>query len=104
MLPPGPAPLLSQEQLEELEQELLKGPQGHGYATSLWTLPRIAKLIEGLFGVRHHPGRVWHILRKMGWSCQKPQRRAKEKDEAQIARWVKEDWPRIKRGLKRKER
>jgi transposase len=49
------------------------------------------------FGVEYHPGHVWKILRGMAWSCQKPERRARERDEDAIRRWRQEDWPRIKK-------
>jgi len=54
-------------------------------------------VIERAFGVQYHPGHVWYILREMGWSCQKPERRARERDEAAIARWRKEEWPQVKK-------
>ena len=94
----GRKPRLSERQLRRLEQELLKGPQAQGYATQLWTLPRIAGVIEKLFGVRYHPGHVWYLLRRLGWSCQRPGRQAKERGEEGIRRWLAENWPRIKRG------
>jgi transposase len=53
-------------------------------------------MIERVTGVRHHPSHVWRILRAMGWTLQRPQRRASERDEEAIARWVKTDWPRIR--------
>jgi transposase len=53
-------------------------------------------VIERLTGVRQHPSHVWRILRAMGWTLQRPQRRASERDEEAIARWVKTDWPRIR--------
>ena len=96
--PGGPRPKLSAEQLQQWEHELLKGPRHHGYKTELWTLERITRLIKRLFGVSYHPGHVFKILRAMGWSCQKPARRAKERDEPGIDRWKHQDWPRIKRG------
>jgi len=96
--PPGPKPHLSQQQLGELEQALLAGPTAAGYASDLWTLPRIAKLIQDRFGVRYHPSHVWLLMRKLGWSCQKPTKQARERDEAAIRRWLREEWPRIKRG------
>lgn len=71
---PGRPPGLSTEQKKELEQVLLAGPRAAGYDTDLWTLVRIAQVIERLFGVKYHPGHVWYILRGMGWSCQKPER------------------------------
>jgi len=96
--PPGRPRRLSDAQTEQLREELLKGPQAHGYATELWTLPRIGKLIEKRFGVRYHPGHLWWLLRRMGWSCQKPARQAKERDETAIRNWREKRWPALKRG------
>jgi hypothetical protein len=60
-------------------------------------LDRIATVIEPLTGVRHHPAHVWALLRhRLGWSVQRPMRRAVDRDQAPIDRWVKEAWPRIK--------
>ena len=94
---PGRPSRLSPEQREELLGLLLEGPLAHGYANQLWTLPRIAKVIEGRFGVRYHPAHVWKILHACGWSCQKPQRWGKERDEEQIQAWRNERWPHIKK-------
>jgi transposase len=96
---------LSAAQLRRLDRELRKGPRAHGYGTDLWTLDRVAEVIERLFGVAYHPGHVWKLLRdKLGWSRQRPVRRAVERDDEAIARWVAVDWPRIKRGLADVER
>ena len=99
----GRCPRLTCEQLEELQRVLLTGPCQCGYGTDLWTLPRIAEVIRRLFGVRYHPAHVWKVLRKLGWSCQKPATRARERDEGAIRRWLKESWPRIKKGRARAE-
>ena len=94
--PTGPAPRLSDSQHRQVEQALLKGAGANGFAGELWTLDRIATLIERLTGVRHHPAWVWALLRhRLGWSVQRPVRRAAERDQAAIDRWVKERWPRI---------
>jgi transposase len=89
---------LTDAQLDQLEDELLKGPRAHGYETELWTLARIGKLIPKLFGVRYHNSHVWVLMTKLGWSCQKPARRAKQRDEAEVESWHKVRWPKIKRG------
>lgn len=94
---PGRPPRLTPQQKQELEGILLKGPQPSGFPTDLWTLPRVAKVIERNFGVKYHPGHVWRILRGMGWSPQKPERRARERDEEDIERWRQEEWARIKK-------
>jgi transposase len=74
------------------------GPTVHGFEGELWTLDRIAKVIWRLSGVRHHPAHVWALLcYRMGWTVQRPRRRAAERDQAAIDHWVKIDWPRIKK-------
>jgi transposase len=94
---PGGASRLTGGQRKRLIRMLLQGPRKHGYGTELWTLARVAELIAVTFGVAYHPSAVWHILRAMGWSCQKPERRARERNEQAIAGWRQEDWPRIKK-------
>jgi transposase len=97
--PTGPDPKVSAVQLTEIEQALLKGAMANGFDTDLWTLERVAVVICQLTGVRHHPGHVWVILRhRLGWTLQRPERRASERDEEAIARWVQQEWPRIKKG------
>jgi transposase len=94
----GRRPQLSAAELEAVTQALGKGPQAFGFDTDLWTLARVAAVIEQLSGVRYHPGHVWRLLRRLDWSPQRPARRAAERDEAEITRWRAEDWPRIKGG------
>jgi len=94
----GPTPGLSSDDLAALEGQLLKGPREHGFKTELWTLGRVAKVIESRFGIAYHPCHVWKILGRMGWSAQKPERRAREQDEAAVREWREKEWPRIKRG------
>lgn len=95
----GRPPRLTQAQLRKVEKALLKGALANGYPTELWTLRRVAEVIERSTGVSYHQGHVWRILRRLGWSRQKPARRAAERDEKRIEAWIKEDWPEIKRGL-----
>jgi len=94
---PGRTPRLSPAQLRQLEKTLLRGPIAAGYSTDLWTCPRVAAVIAKRFGVAYHEAHVWKLLRKLGWSCQQPERRARERDEAAIRRWRERDWPRIKK-------
>ena len=95
---PGRPPRLTRRQRDRLLRLLLKGPMARGYATEVWTTQRIADLIAEEFGVRYHRDHVGRLLHGWGWSCQKPDRRALERDEERIARWKREDWPRIKKG------
>jgi transposase len=93
----GRAPRLTPAELDAVDQALRKGAQAFGYETDLWTLARVTTVIERLTGVAYHPGHVWKLLRRLGWSLQRPARRAVERDEQAIAAWVKRDWPRIKK-------
>ena len=88
---------LTSKQRRQIETALLKGPAAHGYSTDLWTLPRIATVIEREVGVHYHPGHVWRVLRQLGWSLQRPAKRARERDEEAIQRWKKERWPKLKK-------
>lgn len=97
---PGGASRLTAGQRKRLIRMLAQGPRKHGYRTELWTLARVAELIAVTFGVGYHPSAVWHILRAMDWSCQKPERRARERDEQAIATWRQDQWPRIKKRPK----
>ena len=94
---PGPAPRLSGKQQHALVEALRKGTRAWGYAPSGWTGPLVRDLIWRLFAIEYHPQYVPRLLRKLGWSPQKPERRARERSERDIARWNREDWPRIKK-------
>jgi len=84
-------------QLAQVEQALLEGATVDGFFGELWTFDRIAMVIERVTGVRHHPAWGWTLLRhRLGWSVQRPKRRAAERDQAAIDRGVRDDWPRIK--------
>lgn len=94
---PGRPPRLDRRAKARLEKALLKGAKAAGYATDLWTCPRVAELIACRFGVRYHVDHIGRLLHSLGWSPQKPTRRAIERDEAGIQRWIKEEWPRVKK-------
>jgi transposase len=93
----GRLPKLTKAQLRRVDRELRKGPLEHGYDTELWTLQRVAEVIEATTGVRYHPGHVWRVLKQLGWSRQRPARSAVERDDEAIATWRAEDWPRVKK-------
>jgi transposase len=93
----GRPPLLTGADLKRVERRLLKGAEANGFPTELWTLERVVEVIAIETGVEYHPGHVWRLLRQMGWSLQKPARRALERDEEAIARWVRETWPEVKK-------
>ena len=85
---------------QRLEKTLLRGAKAAGFPTDLWTCPRVAHVIEERFGIRYHVDHIGRLLHALGWSAQQPERRAVERDEPEIRRWVKQRWPRIKKGLR----
>jgi transposase len=86
---------LGAAELARIRRVLDSGAVAAGFDNDLWTLARVTQVIEQVTGVAHHPGHVWRILKAMRWSLQRPARKATERDEVEIARWVAEDWPRI---------
>jgi transposase len=99
----GRKPELSETDREGLEQLLLKGPEALGYETPLWTCTRVTHLIKSEFSVRYHPGHVWKVLDGLGWTCQRPEGRARERNEQEIRRWKRVRWPEIKKKPKSKD-
>jgi len=96
----GRKPKLCDEQLAGIVAALTRGAEANGYPTDLWTLARVADVIERVSGVRYHPGHVWYLLReRLKWSRQRPARRASERNEAAITQWVQRRWPQIKKEL-----
>jgi transposase len=93
----GKKPKLDPARHDELVQILLAGPQAAGYRNDLWTCARVTEVIERRFGVKYHPDHVWKLLHGLGWRCQQPEQRARERDEEAIRRWRKSDWLRIKK-------
>lgn len=96
--PAGPKSKLTAQQTQKVTRALLAGPTSYGYKTDLWTLPRVAALIHDLTGVSYHPGHVWRLLGASGFSCQRPERRAVERDERAIRRWKRVEWPALKKS------
>lgn len=94
---PGRPPKLNAREQRRLVTLLLRGAQAHGYATDLWTTARIAQVIYREFRVRYHRAHVGRLLHALGWSVQKPERRALERNEERIEQWKRDTWPRIKK-------
>lgn len=98
---PGPKPKLNRVQRRRLHRLLLKGALEFGYSTDLWTRQRVAEVIEREYGVHYHTDHISRLLMGMGWTCQKPEKRAKERNEEAIQTWIHKDWPRIKKKAAR---
>ncbi len=96
---PGRPSRLSAQQRKQLLNQLLKGPGAFGWRTEVWTTSRIAQLIERQFQVTYHRDHVGRLMHALGWSHQKPERRALQRNEAAIGDWKAKDWVRVKRTL-----
>ena len=77
----GRQPRLAPRQLAAIETALRRGPVAAGFTTNLWTLPRVAVVIERVTGIRFHPGHVWRILGRLDWTLQRPAKQAKERND-----------------------
>ena len=89
---------LTEKQKIELFNDLLKGACKFGYSSEIWTLRRISKHIEKKYGISYSSFvSIWNILNKANWSCQKPEKRAIQRDEKTIKKWKQEIWPKIKK-------
>ena len=88
---------LTARDLTRLRRLLMKGALAAGLPTDLWTCPRVSLLIKRKFDVHYHPAHVSRLLHGLGFSPQKPTRRALERDEERIKAWITQDWPRVKK-------
>ena len=94
--PLGRPPKITLAHLKRLAAALKLGAQAHGFLNDLWTLPRIARVLEQECGVTAHPAHLWRVLARLGWSCQRPCGKAQERDETAIAHWKRYTWPALK--------
>jgi transposase len=88
---------LDAPQRAAIRAALLRNPTEHGFGTELWTLKRVGTVIERLHGVRFGQTQVWRILGGLGFSPQKPEKRALERDENAVHNWKRRTWPALKK-------
>jgi transposase len=93
----GRPPKLDETARQALVKKLEEGAMAAGFPTEQWTQARVKKVIEREFGVSYHQNYISRLLDDLGWSVQKPDSRAMERDEDLIRTWLSRDWPRIKK-------
>ena len=95
---PGRKTAPTPAELKRVEAALVKGPVKNGYRNDLWTLRRVAEVIARVTG-RQRPSisRTWGLLREMGWSCQRPARRARQQDADAVAAFRERTWTAVKK-------
>ena len=89
----GKQPRLTQAQRAQLPALLERGAEAYGFGGDVWTTRRVAAVIKRAYGVGYHPAHVSRLLRRLGWTLQKPVKRASQRDEAKVAAWREQDWP-----------
>lgn len=99
---PGKQPRLTAEQRAQLPALLAKGAEAHGFVGDVWTTGRVAAVIKRAFGVAYHPAHVSRLLRRLGWTLQKPVRRASQRDEAKVTAWREQEWPALQAKPRRR--
>lgn len=88
---------LDEGQLASVRATLLRSPTEQGFGTELWTLKRVGLVIERLHGVRFGQTQIWRILGSLGFSPQKPEKRAHERNEDAVRHWKRSTWPKLKK-------
>jgi transposase len=96
---PGRPPTLSWRQEQAVLRWFRKSPREFGFSTELWTGARVSELIQRRFRKRLHPHYVLQWLAERRITPQKPERQARERNEREVRRWLREEWPRIKKVL-----
>lgn len=100
----GRPPNLSKTDQQRLRKQLKAGARAAGFKTEQWTQARVRQLIEQEFGVHYHQNHISRLLHGLGWSVQKPETRALERDERLIRAWLSQDWARIKKSAAARRR
>lgn len=100
----GRPPKLDQAARQALVEKLEEGAMAAGFPTEQWTQARVKQVIEREYGVRYHQNYISRLLNDLGWSVQKPDSRAIERDEELIRAWLSRDWPRIKKSAAARRR
>ena len=95
--PSGATPKLDQKQKRLLRQEILRGPSHAGYTTDFWTLERIRSLAKKKLKTDLGTTSVWRTVVGLGFSVQKPERRARERNERAITDWKLKTFPKLKK-------
>ncbi|MGH8756371.1 MAG: winged helix-turn-helix domain-containing protein [Burkholderiales bacterium] len=98
----GRPPQLTDAGKKRLVEALEAGALAQGYATDLWTLARVGKLIAKISGKRYSESGVWRLLKGLNFSCQRPSGRASKRDETAIRHWKKKRWPALKKTAREK--
>lgn len=97
----GPPRRLRDEQIAEVMGLLQAGPDPARFPDQRWTCPRVRELIGQRFDVWYDVDHVSRLLHQWGFSPQKPERRALERQEQAIDTWINERVPALEKKNRR---
>lgn len=101
---PGAEPKLTVRQLATLRNIIAtKNPLQLKFKFALWTRSIVRDLIKQRWGVTLGVTTVGAMLKRLGFSAQKPMARAFEQDPERVRQWLKHEFPKI-RVLAKKQR
>lgn len=95
--PTGADPILDANKRQKLKKAILSGPAKAGYASDFWTLERIKALAKKKLKIDLGTTSVWRAVIGLGFSVQKPERRARERNEGAITDWKLKTFPKLKK-------
>lgn len=93
----GRQEMIGVEDHQKILAALTKGAVANGFPNEVWTLERIAILIYRMLKVKYSVSSVWRLMQRLGWSVQRPNKKARERDEKAIKEWKSKRWPAIKK-------
>jgi transposase len=100
---PGPPPKLTLRQKQQVFRWINgKDPRQYGFDFGLWTRRIVQVLVRQRFGVRVSVTAVGRMLAELEITPQKPLRRAYERDPIAIAKWMEQDYPRLRARARRR--
>ena len=77
---------------------ILQGALVHGFPSNNWTCARAAALLETTFGLMYTADHVGVLMKALGLSPQKPDKRSMKRDETKIQLWERETLPDLKKS------
>lgn len=91
---------LSKEQRQTLTDILDSGPVSYGFNSGVWTCPMVSRVIKEEFSVSYHPAHVCRILHELQFSVQRPQKILARADKTLQSRWIRFQYPNLKKKPK----
>lgn len=94
---PGPDSELTDKKRKKFKNAILKGPGAYGYETNLWTLPRLRSVMKKVNRIDFSDIWIRHIVMDLGFTPQKPQAKARQRNEKAITGWKEKTLPDLKK-------